>query len=453
MLPITRRLAALAVTALVASACNCGGDNFKRLSITTITIEAPTPQSSLVTGVPTTFRAVAQNVSGLGQVSLMVGERELLTCPAGDDNMHITCEGAFDPGDFADQIQTAQITLTAVAQDAGGEESRKSITVLVKPIVVRFITPAPTEDGTPTVLTGPSPLEVEILSAHGVERAQVVFDGDNVLHNFTQAPFKVTIDWGPRLIAGEHRLVARARDTQGETADAYVDVVVMCQDDDACGEGTRCCVDKGTCHDIVGAGDLCDCERPCPESQGCFPGTCGQTPRRCRPGCFPGNSNVRADRCSDQDGRAAYCNDLPANERTDENRGGACAPADNCDVVQQNCPDLPLDRTRAVGPDNPAVPHNCVPVAPTVNACIPAGSKRLDEDGCSDECGPEGALMGCGKGMLCVSTVDQNYNVIRGPHCARQCATPNSFSGCGLGGMCGGLMGRGRETYRTGVCQ
>ena len=230
-----------------------------------------------------------------------------------------------------------------------------------------------------------------------------------------------------------------------------------CKTDRDCGAApnTRCCPETGNCNPIVAENADCDCEHPCPLDQGCFPGTCGQTPRKCRPGCYPGDygsaadgyTGHKADHCATVNGVPAYCASLPLSEATTANRGGACAVSDTCNVLRQDCPNLPLDRTRPAGTDNPAVPHTCVPASPTTNQCLPAGSKPVGGTNCEQACGT--TQNSCVKGSSCATPINSDGSPAGPSTCDAQCQTSIN---CPQGQVCLTLLGPGREAYQTGAC-
>jgi hypothetical protein len=269
---------------------------------------------------------------------------------------------------------------------------------------------------------------------------------------------------------GVHHLVAQAQDMNGNVNSAKLDVEVGCTADSECSSGNRCCVVQKTCNPIVSPGSDCDCEHPCPLDQGCFPGTCDAAPLKCRPGCNPGDQTHVADACApetDSTGmHTTYCTNLPAGSATVQNKGGACAPSDDCDVVKQNCPPFPLDRTRPVSASNPAVPHTCVPASPAspkANACLPAGNTKPLGTGCDLACGND--TTNCSRGLICVTPVDSTGTATGPAACQNQCSTPwmgdpsNPFAtpsqapDCSPNQYCGGLQGNGGAAFATGVCQ
>jgi hypothetical protein len=173
---------------------------------------------------------------------------------------------------------------------------------------------------------------------------------------------------------------------------------------------------------------------------------------RCRASCYPGDTNVVADACPSTFGVENFCRSLPEALRTPENKGGACVQSDSCNVISQDCPNLPLDRTKPAGANNPAVPHTCVPVSPTSTACYPAGTKTLGEKSCEyDTCGDSSSA--CVKGLLCTGILD---NEGAGTACNKQCANPSdiptSSPQCASGEVCVALYGPGRVKVKTGVC-
>jgi hypothetical protein len=217
--------------------------------------------------------------------------------------------------------------------------------------------------------------------------------------------------------------------------------------------GTRCCTEDNLCHPMVAENADCDCAHPCPLDQGCFPGTCGATPQKCRPGCFPGSAatNSPADMCASQNGDPAYCSPLPTSQATVENKGGACAVGENCGVTSQNCPPYPLDRTMPVSTSNPAVAQTCTPVAPTVNACYPAGDIPLWGINCDQSCTMTGS--DCAPGSICVTPTDSEGNKIGPSECRQQCGDPGGTNGCPQDRPnCEGTYAAGMVYYSTGVC-
>lgn len=457
---ITRPWAGLLLLSVLA-ACECGGPKTGLIDNTTVTFVSPAAGSMLPLGEATSLEVIAENPSGLQSVILLVGQRELLACPVDpNDDQLIGCKAPFEPSTYADQIRNGELVLTAKVQDASGHEVVDSIRVRVPSISVSFVSPAPQGDGVIVDVTGRSALTLAATGPSPVESVSVVVVNDGrTLATFTAEPYSRQVAWFDELGAGEFELLAMAEDRTGASADARLRIRVgqpPCTSDAQCAAGTRCCVNTGTCNPIVGSGELCDCERPCPEDEGCFPGTCGQSPRRCRPGCFPGSDTVRADRCAPQDGRPAYCSKLPESEQTVENEGGACAPADQCDIYAQNCPNLPIDRSRPAGPDNPAVPHSCVPVSPVANACYPAGPIALNQTGCDDLCGADGVSANCARGGLCVQSINPTTGQpIGAKYCSKMCTSPhqsNASAECG-GKRCLPLVGSGREPYPMGACE
>lgn len=448
--------------AMAAGACNCGDDDLGNISKNTVTVESPTAGETVFTTNDVVFRAVATNPGGLQYLSLQLGTAEFKVCDAGEDNTAITCEGTFDAKSYASQIDavTNELTLTAVSKDSFDVLTRAELRIFVKPLVIKIKRPVIPTGRDRATLRGRDPVEVTVESATPVEVVEIRLDDELVRASRQDQP---SYSWNDVVWAalaagtGDHELKAQARDVNGQVDTALLQVRILCANDTECAAGTRCCTDDGLCHATVARGAECDCANPCPADQGCFPGICGQIPRKCRPGCNPGNDTRYADRCSPQEGSTAYCLRLPANEVTAENKGGACSLADGCDVVLQDCPDLPVDRTKLPAEDNPRVAHTCVPVSPVATACLPAGTIPLDGENCQyDTCGDPSSA--CGKGLLCVTTVDAQ-GAPQGPsHCSKQCARPQ-FSGfpsqapdCPQGEYCSGLMGVGRERIGTGVC-
>lgn len=437
---------------------------FVRPAKTEIVIVEPEAGSTIVAGDPVAFKATAETPVGLKWLALYVGDAEIHRCHADEEEpFALACEKSFLINDHSTQIAGQSVVLTARTENRRGFEDSESVEVIVRPIKVRFRQPPVTMNNPPrAVVRGTSPLELQVISAIPVIDLEVRYgDEQQLMYKKSSPPFLTTINWGLVLQTGEHRLVAYARDEKGNLDQTELLVRVICNSDSDCGGATRCCAETGTCHPIVASGALCDCQNPCPFSEGCFTGTCGQTPRRCRPGCSPGTfepwPGIKADRCTNQDGSPAYCQVLPAGERTAENKGGACSPTDLCDIESQNCPNLPLDRTRAAGPDNPTVPHNCVAASPTQNKCIPAGPKTVGATNCLQQsCGEDVTQTGCAKGSMCLVDVDSQGRPVSPPTCRQLCKNPNNFSRgtCPSGHVCAkSLIGTGGEEYQQGICR
>jgi hypothetical protein len=159
-----------------------------------------------------------------------------------------------------------------------------------------------------------------------------------------------------------------------------------------------------------------------------------------------------ADNCAPQDGDPAYCSPLPANQVTQQNKGGACAVGDNCSITAQNCPEYPLDRTQPPGPNNPDVPQTCTPVAPTTNACYPAGQIAVWGINCDQSCTM--TPVDCAQGSLCVTVVDDQGNAIGPSECRQQCTNPGGESTeCPRDRPnCEGTYAAGMVYFSTGVC-
>jgi len=469
---LLRKALCFILLATAAGACNCGTETLQRNGSTTLTIDSPMDNSDSAPMDEVDFHATAHNNAGVKEVTLTIGKEDtpVATCTPTDDPRAVECDAKFVPNDHKDQWVQSQITLFAQALDAKGNINKAQVTINIRSLSVVFVQPEDSTTGDPAVanVTGPSKVALEVKHVTPLQRVQVTYDGTNLLVNFPSpgegTSFIQNIDWATKMGTGLHHLLAQAMDEQGNVSSAKLDVNVACSKDADCPSGQRCCENQGTCNPIVGPGEDCDCEHPCPLDQGCFPGTCGQSPRKCRPGCFPGDDNHVAESCLAEDGHTAYCTNLPESDATTQNRGGACAPSDDCDVVKQDCPDLPLDRTKPVSATNPAVPHTCMPASPAsprANQCIPAGSigenERLGQ--CSISCGND--TTNCIKGRVCVSPVDAQGTVhTNQASCVRQCAHPYTGSGfpsqapdCASGEYCGGITGAGRQAFATGVCQ
>jgi hypothetical protein len=214
--------------------------------------------------------------------------------------------------------------------------------------------------------------------------------------------------------------------------------------------GTRCCPTDGVCYDTVAENADCDCQHPCPLDEGCFPGTCGALPQACRPGCNPGNATTAPDTCAPQSGSPAYCEGLSPDPVTAQNHGGACAPADSCDVLQQDCPEYPVDRTQPAGANNPLVLQTCQPVAPGANVCVPAGPIPLGGINCDQSCSSTGS--DCALGTLCVTPIGANGQQIGPSECRQQCDATNPVCPADRPN-CLVVIGNGMIPYSSGVCE
>jgi hypothetical protein len=155
----------------------------------------------------------------------------------------------------------------------------------------------------------------------------------------------------------------------------------------------------------------------------------------CRPGCFPGSgvstqypNGKLPDTCPAQNGAPAFCNPLPADQVTSQNKGGACAVGDNCSVASQNCGMMPIDRSQPESETNPLVQYNCLPVAPNLTGCFPIGNIPPGGTGCTETCGGEGqsTSTNCTAGYECVQHVDGSGNPLGAATCEKQCTNPSS---------------------------
>lgn len=430
---------------------------------TEIIIITPADDGAVVASDDTDFIVTAESEVGLESLVLFIGDKEIKRCEL-QGEVGGECSTSFDIVDFPEQVKDKRVEITATAKTLRGREDSVTHTLRVSPLAVRFVRPQITLSNPPrAAVTGISPLELRLVSTHPVEHIKVdaLSEGVGLILHKDSNPekhFRRDIAWGERLGTGEFLLTASILDQEGNQDVAELLVRVSCRNDGDCRGDTRCCPDSGTCHSIVAPGAICDCQNPCPFEQGCFPGICGQAPRRCRPGCFPGgpsdDPSDRAERCDDQlagdDLVPAHCEKLPLSEVTAENRGGACVPSDPCTIMDpDSCPDLPLDRTLPPGPNNPTVPHTCVPASPTTAKCVPVGSKEVGEEECGfGLCGVEARDKGCQPGLICAFiTLD---NGIREPaRCIRQCAQATD---CEENETCLEVNGPGGEPFQTGVC-
>ncbi|MBS2023012.1 MAG: hypothetical protein JST92_11410, partial [Deltaproteobacteria bacterium] len=416
---------------------------------------------------PITFHATADNPAALTSLTLFVGGTQVATCPGNDTALHLDCEFVFAPQDQLAAIAQNQLTLKATGTDATNSLDATLVVNVTPPpnstITTDFVSPVLTSTNPPFAVVGAgSALEVAVTSTQPVSKVVITDERQHTIAQFTALPYKANIDWGFAIGLGEHTLTVTATDSLGATATATRVLQIACIDDTGCPTNQRCCFQDGQCHDMVAHGADCDCAHPCQDDEGCFPGTCGASPQKCRPGCNPGNETTVPQDCADENGKPAYCSVLPPSQQTPQNHGGACAPSDGCSVVNQDCPDLPLDRTKPVSANNPAVPHTCEPVSPTRNSCFPAGthapqSNPSPSNHCKDGaevCGNN--VDGCTKGYICVG-IDGHPE--QGLACSKQCRNPYFGSGipptggdCSNSEYCAGLIGNGRQHFNTGVC-
>lgn len=454
---------AFVVTGLLAAGCNCGGEGLKKLGDGQIAILSPADGATADALVH--FEAKAQSSLGLKWVSLRVGTDEIFSCPPGADNTEISCAKDFNLSDEIAQAENGALTLTAVAKDESDNTLQKSVKIVAAPLTVLFKQPVGAGDPPVAKVRGTSAVTLEVHSLIAVEAVQVTVDDlPAPVAQWRAAPYTQSVAWASKVGTGRHVLKAQARDTNGMTARAELAVDVSCAADTECAAGSRCCPASGKCNPIVARGADCDCDHPCPTAEGCFPGTCGALPRKCRPGCFPGGQQrgQYADRCSPETQgsatTAAYCSQLPAGEATTQNKGGACAPADGCSITAQNCPDAPLDKNKPAGAGNPVTKYSCEPVSPTTNTCLPAGGLPLGGTGCSyDTCGDNSK--GCQRGYICVTSIDLSGNPLGPSTCSKQCSDPDPMGGllggspdCPSGQYCGQLLGPGLEQFPNGSC-
>lgn len=476
-----RLILALALGSAIA-ACNCGEVKINQVGKMVLKIDSPENDTIYQTGETFDFSATANDQIGIKMIELRGGGADgvadtlLQTCTVENQSpVDLTCNFSFEIDVHKELIGNGKITLTAIAFDKRGFKTKASVVVRAKPIVIRFVQPSISANTDPPVarVSGSGQLIVEVVSTNPITAVGVSAENNTVVaqwRNNPVPPFKKTITWATSPGTGLHHLIANASDEAGNVDSDTRDVLVACSQDSDCSNdpGTRCCTSDGLCHQMVGENQICDCAHPCPLSQGCFPGTCGETPQRCRPGCYPGGPadathpyGIAAERCPRQADPAnpgstkpAYCSPLPAGQATTENKGGACAVGDDCDVGAQNCPDLPLDRTQPPGPSNPAVAQTCQPAAPGTNACYPSGGIAAWGINCDQSCGL--TATNCAQGYECVSLVDQNGRQIGPSECRKQCThpgvdpspdCPSDRSGCDK------VFAAGMVYFSTGVCQ
>jgi hypothetical protein len=461
----------------LTAGCTCGEVKTTTVGKMVLKIDSPDNGAIFQTGETFDYHATANDLLGIKSIELRAGgvtgvaEQTLQTC-TGEAGMPVprdlTCDFSFEIDQHKDLIANGQITLTAVAFDRNGLKTNASIVVRAKPLIVRFKVPSLTPDTDPPVarVSGSSQLVVEVVATNGITAVGVTDEAGQVVAkwpNNPTAPFSKTIIWTDVPGVGTHTLTAIASDDAGNVDSATLALLVSCKQDSDClsNEGTRCCVQDGMCHQMVGENQDCDCAHPCPLDQGCFPGICGATPQKCRPGCKPAGPpdnthpyGIAAERCPRQDGKPAYCSPLPAGQATEANKGGACAVGDDCDVAAQNCADLPLDRTQPPGPSNPPVPQTCAPVAPATNACQPSGGIAPWGINCDQACGA--TANNCAQGYECVSIADGSGRQIGPSECRKQCSHPgiDPSPDCPRDhSACEKVYVPGMVYLSTGVCQ
>jgi hypothetical protein len=476
-LSLPKPLALLAV--LAAAACNCGDTGLKTIKDGAIEILSPADGETVASII--TFTARATSTEGLQWASLKAGSLEVATCTPGADPQVIECTQELEVPKLVAEAQNNALVLTALARTNADDLVEKSVTVVLAPLTVSFRKPVLSQQDPPMArVAGRSDVELFVDSLQPVEAVIVTADDQSTpIAQWRGQPdtrqYKQPLDWAKALTTGEHVLKAAARDVNGAVARAELRVVVMCGADSECPTNQRCCPSSGKCNPIVAPGADCDCDHPCPYDQGCFPGTCGLLPRKCRPGCDPGGNSRgdNAEKCYSPEmagGQAvpAYCARLPAGEATGANEGGACAPGSACDVAAQNCPRAPLDRNQPVSPTNPLIDYTCTPVGPNdpnnrgkdVATCFPAGGLPDGTTNCDDSCND--VSRSCAKGLLCVTLIGPDDQPLGPPTCRKQCTKISDplgglFGGggggeCPSGQLCGGLLGPGFERYNTGAC-
>ncbi len=457
---------ALALFASVtAGACNCDTYNVGGLHDTHVTILSPADGATV--GPTVHFSAKATGSTGVQSLALYVGPYtgspdQIANCQPASAQTEIDCAKDFSVAAEIAQEENDSLTLTAVARDASNAVTTAQVTVLPPGLTVKFDAPPLTQHNPPiAAVRGTSALTLEVSSLVAVSSVEVMVDhGTQPLASWSQPSgaqpmlLNKTVDWDS-LGKGPHKLAATATDVNGDRTETDLQIVDGCAQDGDCPSGERCCTADGSCNPTVGQGAECSCDKPCSTDEGCFPGTCGTLPAKCRPGCFPGSwdpapNGTAADTCSPQpqggQNVAAYCTALPPGEVTAANKGGGCAPGDNCQVVPNNCPDAALNRNSPLNAQtNPLVHYTCTPMSPAVNACIPAGAVPVG-GACTESC--DSIQHSCAPGLLCA--VDQSGQA----KCAIQCTDPDRSDApdCPNGEACVALYGPGNVEYATGTC-
>jgi hypothetical protein len=487
------RVAFILAAMAAASGCTCA-PKLRAIGDPIVVIDTPAAGTTAGNGSSITFHATAYDAVGISTLMLGSGGGDagtpftmLQNCKAPNEAWGIptnkaTCEFTLAVDSYTHLITQGEIILTAVATDRQSIQGYASVIVNVKALTCRFVEPG--TDSAVANVGSISNVSVAVMNQTAAMKSVVVTsdngtkelnwsstgwaDAGSAAGEFFYSNQVKT--WASEVGVGMHKLTATCTDVSGNVDSDTMEVNVGCGSDSDCPSGDRCCSQDGKCYATVAEGADCDCQHPCPSNEGCFPGICDAAPQKCRPGCFPGADTpppygTAPASCAAQDGLLSFCNNLPADQVTSQNMGGACAVGDNCDPIRQNCPDLPLDRSKpatmpkcttlSASCPNPTVPQNCVPFAPGVNGCVPAGPIASGGTGCNQTCGQETG--NCAKGTWCTQAVDQSGNPLGPPTCSAQCPTPTqnpaNSAGCPAGEYCDAVFGLGMVFFSSGVCQ
>ena len=462
MKPFTALLLFLAAG---APACSCGG-NLDQFAVIDASLRTPAPLSCIdTTQSNSPFAAVVTTIPDVGITSMdLYVEGSKIHSFRGDPSNSYTWH--FDATQFQ-QSAGIKITLAVIANDGANQKFDFSVSNCAKvrgpgePICTIV---APSAPPGPARIAGATRWTVEASDSLANLRSitfainaqapfaawdnQVAANGAPITGTaYTADLMKSVADLG--LATGPAVFHAKCCNVNGVCNTADLNLQVACAADADCPIGQRCCAHDGTCNPTVASQAQCDCTHPCQTAEGCLPGTCNTQPTQCRVGCFPGTQNQPADHC----GPNEYCIDLPDAEKTAQNKGGACATGDNCDVLAQNCPDRPVRRDQPASSNNPVVPYNCMPANDVTSICVPAGAKAEGEINCRDGCDGYSSGIACQRGLICVTAVDNNDVPIGPPTCRHQCSVSAAGSACPSGQSCGQILGIGFIPLNSGACQ
>ncbi len=234
------RLPLPCVLAAVVAACSGSTHTIGR---TDLELVEPQEGAQVFSGDPLAIRATASDSQGVKTLSLAVGSVVAKTCAFDPTTTaDAECDVTKEPQDYAAQVHNHGLNVSATLVNGAGQKSSRSALVIVSPLVVRFVSPAPAN---PAKVSGTSTLSVDVRHEVLVDTVAVTFDGGAQLTQWTEEPYTRPIDWAAVVNPGAHTLTATATDAQGRTATAKLDVLVACGSDGDCEGGQRCC--QGTC--------------------------------------------------------------------------------------------------------------------------------------------------------------------------------------------------------------